>query len=47
MVMVRELYALHTATPFCLPNNPGNAPAYGCTIVVGDPINNAPLRQME
>jgi hypothetical protein len=43
MVMARELYALHKAKLFRLLNDPSKALTYVCVIVVGKPINKAPL----
>jgi hypothetical protein len=43
MVMAREFYPFLTATPFCLPINPGDALIYIHQVVIGKPLNNAPL----
>jgi hypothetical protein len=47
MVMARELYALLTIQPFCLPTNPGATATYICSQTPGQPINNAPLTRTE
>ena len=43
MVMARPLYSLLTNIPLCLPTNPGAAAVYICPIMLGQPVNNAPL----
>jgi hypothetical protein len=47
MVMARELYTLLTVTPFYLPINPGNALIYVPPVVMGKPVNNAPLTRTD
>jgi hypothetical protein len=47
MVMARELYALLTTQPFCLPTNPGATAIYVRNQMPGQPVNNASLRRME
>jgi len=47
MVMARPLYSLLTNIPFRLPTNPGTAAVYIRPIVVGQPVNNAPLSRTE
>ena len=47
MVMARELYSLLTNIPFCLPTNPGPAAIYVRAVVMGQPVNNAPLSRTE
>ncbi len=47
MVMARELYALLTTSPFCLPTNPGAAAVYVRSQIPGQPVNNTPLSRME
>ena len=45
--MARPLYSLLTNVPFCLPTNPGVAATYVRAMVMGKPVNNAPLLRME
>ncbi len=47
MVMARELYALLTTQPFCLPTNPGATAIYVRNQLPGQPVNNAPLTRTE
>jgi len=47
MVMARPLYSLLTKIPIRLPTNPGAAAVYIHPIVLGQPVNNAPLSRME
>jgi hypothetical protein len=47
MVMAQELYTLLTPTPFCLPNNPGNATVNVCPTLAGQPVDNTPLMPTE
>ena len=47
MVMACDLYSLLTNVPFCLPTNPGAAAVYIRPIVLGQPVNNAPLSRTE
>ena len=47
MVMARPLYSLLTNIPFRLPTNPGAAAVYIRPIMLGQPVNNAPLSRME
>jgi hypothetical protein len=43
--MAQPLYSLLTATPFRLPNDPGDAAVYVRPVVVGAAINPSPLTQ--
>ncbi len=43
MVMARELYALLTTSPFCLPTNPGAAAVCVRSQIPGQPVNNDPV----
>jgi hypothetical protein len=47
MVMAQELDDLPMPMPFCLPNNPGDAPAYVCPVMARQPVDTTPLRKME
>jgi hypothetical protein len=47
MVMARPLYSLLTNIPFRLPTNPGAAAVYVRALVLGQPIDNAPLTRTE
>ena len=46
-VMARELYSLLTNIPFCLPTIPGAAGIYVRAVVMGQPVDNAPLSRTE
>jgi hypothetical protein len=45
--MARNMYALLTTTPFCLPISPGNTPSYVRAALAGEQVDPSPLRQTE
>jgi hypothetical protein len=45
--MARELYALLTPMPFCLPNDPGDTAVYICPVMAGQPVDTPLLTRME
>jgi hypothetical protein len=47
MVMARELYALLTPMPLCLPNNLGDAVVYVCPVVARQPVDATLLTRTE
>ena len=47
IVMALPLYSLLTNIPFCLLTNPGEAAVYIHPIMLGQPVNNAPLSRTE